>query len=69
MHLTLDMTVYLFHLKERSALGVEGCPVCEIGMALLWRWFSQETCLLGRGAWHLNVEIWSLGGLGGSKLT
>lgn len=34
-----------------------GDPVCETGMALNWNCFSQETCLLGRGAFHLHVKM------------
>lgn len=36
---------------------MKGASLRETGMALRWNWFSQETCLLGRGAWHLHVKM------------
>lgn len=29
--------------------GMDSAPAYEAGMVLQWRWFSQATCLLGKG--------------------
>lgn len=47
---------------------MEGASVCETGMAVRCKWLSWETCLLGRKAWHLNLETWSYGQLSGYGL-